>query len=383
MPEGADALLPSFFLGGFECSTQRMCDGRRLDLLRATQHDSAAAQDYRQLAEHGILAARDALRWHLIETSPGVYDWSSFLPQLRAARRTGTTVIWDLLHYGVPDGLDVMGPEFVERFASFAAAAALVVRAETDAGPLWCPVNEVSYFAWAGAQVGYFQPCARERGFELKVQLARAAIRATEELLSVDRRARFVQCEPLINVAADPLRPHERLAAEQHTSSQFQAIDMLTGRLWPQLGGREALLDVVGVNYYPRNQWLHGGGPLEPGHPLHRPLPDMLVEVYERYGRPLLISETAAVGERRPGWLAYVCDAVRQALAKGVPVLGVCLYPVLDHPAWDDGSVSRVGLLGAEPRAGRREVHAPLAHQLRTEQLLFAELGFPALTPSA
>ncbi len=35
-------LFRSFFLGGFECSTQRRADGRRLDLIAATRHDQLA-----------------------------------------------------------------------------------------------------------------------------------------------------------------------------------------------------------------------------------------------------------------------------------------------------------------------------------------------------
>src|SRR4028118_680518 len=100
-------LFGSFFLGGFECSTHRRRDGRRLDLIAGTGHDRLAAQDYRQLAEHGIRAARDGVRWHLVEASPGHYDWSAVRPLLRAAEATGTQAVWDLCHYGWPDWLDI------------------------------------------------------------------------------------------------------------------------------------------------------------------------------------------------------------------------------------------------------------------------------------
>ena len=54
--------------------------------------DSAETIDAvaRALARHGIRTVRDGLRWPFIETSPGRYDWSSWLGQLRAARETGT-----------------------------------------------------------------------------------------------------------------------------------------------------------------------------------------------------------------------------------------------------------------------------------------------------
>src|SRR3954467_3799158 len=84
----------SFFLGGFESSTHRRSDGRRLDLLAATGHDRLLVEDYQMLAQQGISTVRDAARWHLIETSPHSYDWSSVIPMLHAARGCGTQVIW-------------------------------------------------------------------------------------------------------------------------------------------------------------------------------------------------------------------------------------------------------------------------------------------------
>jgi hypothetical protein len=96
------SVFQSFLIGGFECSTHRTRQGSRLDLTAATSHDRHAEADYRALARHGIRTVRDGLRWHLIETAPGRYDWSSFVPTLRAAQRTGTQVIWDLAHWGWP-----------------------------------------------------------------------------------------------------------------------------------------------------------------------------------------------------------------------------------------------------------------------------------------
>ena len=129
-------LFRSFCLGGFECSTQRRADGRRLDLIAGTRHDLLAEEDYRQLTEHGIRAARDGVRWHLIETAPGRYDWSAVLPLLRAAERAGVQVVWDLCHYGWPDGLDIFSADFVERFARYAAAFAELHREQTGRPPM-------------------------------------------------------------------------------------------------------------------------------------------------------------------------------------------------------------------------------------------------------
>jgi len=202
-----ERLFDSYFLGGFECSTHRRHDGRRLDLIAATGHDRAVIQDYRWMLEHGIRTVRDGVRWHLIETAPGRYDWSSLLPMLRAAEEVGVQVVWDLCHYGWPDHLDIWRPGFVDGFARFAAAVATLMREESDRPPLWCPINEISYWAWAGATVARFNPNARGRGAELKQQLVRASIAAIEAVWSVDRRARIVHIDPVINVVPRWNRP--------------------------------------------------------------------------------------------------------------------------------------------------------------------------------
>src|SRR4051794_38730699 len=166
-------------MAGFECSTHPRRDGRRLDLLASTAHDRPAAQDYRKVAELGLRTVRDGLRWHLIQARPRDDDWPSFLPMLRAARAAGVEVIWDLCHYGWPEDVDIWTPEFVDRFAAFAAAAARVVREETDAVPSYSPVNEISYWAWACDQ-RRFPPPGRGRRGGLKRQLVRATIAAIE-----------------------------------------------------------------------------------------------------------------------------------------------------------------------------------------------------------
>jgi len=364
-------LFQSVFLGGFECSTHRRDDGRRLDLIAATGHDRAVVQDYRWMLRHGIRTVRDGVRWHLIEASPGRWDWSSVLPMLHAARDLGVQVIWDLCHYGFPDGIDVWRPEFVERFARFARAVAKLVRDETDAVPFYCPVNEIAYWSWAGGDRGMINPCAQGRGFELKHQLVRAAIAGIEAVRDVDPRARFVHVDPAIHVVARPDRPEDREEAAAYTRAQYQSWDMITGELWPGLGGRPDLLDIVALNYYSDNQWFLGGGTIERGDPLYRPFREILAEVWERYRRPLFVAETGAEGDARAPWLDYVAGEVLAAMEAGVPVEGICLYPILDYPGWTNERHCPVGLLGY-PDGGQRRVHQPLAYALSRQQALFA-----------
>jgi len=190
-------ILRSFWMGGFECSSHINSRRRRLDMTAAVQHDQFCQDDYRRLKEVGMLTARDGLRWHLIDRG-GEYDWSSWIPMLNAARDQGIQVIWDLFHYGWPDGLDIFSPEFVDRFARFCRKAARIHREHTDDVPFYSPVNEISFFAWAAARSLIF-PYARGRDGELKAQMVRAAIAGIQNIRLMDARARFLMPEPLIH----------------------------------------------------------------------------------------------------------------------------------------------------------------------------------------
>ena len=209
-------LFRSFFLGGFECSSHRLACGRRLDMVAATGHDRHVTSDYLRLREQGIRTAREGVRWPLVEPSPGRYDFSSVLPILRAARRTGVEIIWDLFHYGWPDDIDIFSPEFVRRLGLLARAFARVLAGEGDDAPWLVPVNEISFLAWTGGEVGRLNPFAVSRGLELKRQLVRAAIEAIESAWAVVPSARIVHVDPIFHVVADPDRPHEADAAEAY-----------------------------------------------------------------------------------------------------------------------------------------------------------------------
>jgi len=196
--------------------------GQRLDLLASTKHDRFALQDYTRLQKVGMRTARDGVRWHVIEKSPFRYDFSSVVPMLRAARETQTQVIWDLFHYGWPDGLNIWSAAFVERFARFARATAAVLLEETG-GPIYVtPVNEISFVSWGGGDAGFLNPFAKGRGPELKAQLVRAAIAAIEAVHEVDAGARICHAEPIIHIAVDPDYLEEAAAAEGYRQSQLQ-----------------------------------------------------------------------------------------------------------------------------------------------------------------
>ncbi|HEY6805325.1 MAG TPA: hypothetical protein VI306_17240 [Pyrinomonadaceae bacterium] len=379
-PAAPDALFPDFFIGGFECASQRLRSGIRRDLTASTRHDRFAYEDYARLHEYGMSVARDGVRWHLIETGPDEYDFSSLATMVQAARSTHTQIIWDLCHYGWPDDLNILSPEFVRRFAAFVKAVVRFLCSECDSTIFLAPVNEISFFAWAGGESAYLNPFETERASELKDQLVRAAIEAIEAAWSINPDIRIVHTDPLINVVHNLDRPEEFQTAESYRQGMFEAWDMLAGRRRPDLGGNEKYLDIIGVNYYSNNQWLCGETSFHPERWLeitdkqYRPLRSLLSEVYARYQRPMFIAETGTEGADRPGWFRYVCNEVRAAMSEGVPIEGICWYPIIDFPGWDDDRHCETGLWGFADDNGRRELYAPLAEELSRQQEEFRKL---------
>ena len=58
----------------------------------------------------------------------------------------------------------------------------------------------------------------------------------------------------------------------------------------------------------------------------------------------------------------------------GVPVEGICLYPILNHPGWDDDRHCYNGLLDYADDDGNREVDEPLALELARQQEFAKEI---------
>ena len=359
----------SFFMAGFECSSHRRRDGVRLDLIRATGHDRHALSDYRQCHELGFRTLRDGLRWHLIEQAPGKYDWSSWLPMLEAAEEVGMQILWDLFHYGSPDHVDQAGPDFPQRFADFAVAALELRETVTRRAPTVCPLNEINFLSWA-IDDGYFPHVGPDERGWFKHQLVKAAIASARAIKQRWPDSTIVWAEPLIHIAPHDQRRKTVRDAHANLQGMYEAYDWILGLAKPELGGDTSLADVVGVNFYPHNQWYFEGPTIPMGHHEYRPLADMLAEFAERYQKPVFISETGAEGSARPAWLHYVCDEVREARRRGTPVEGICLYPITAYPGWDNSRHCHVGLFSTIQSEGRRHVYESLYEELERQRAL-------------
>ena len=369
-------LFPTFFLSGFECSTFEWKQQGRRDVVAETQHREHAGEDYDLLRRLGIAVAREGIPWPLVERRGG-FDFSLLDGVLAAMERAQILPIWDLCHYGYPEGVDPFSPGFADRFARYCRAAAEYVIPRSRGPHFFTPINEITFFAFAGGEWGWIAPFAQSEAERQRLRLAlcRAAIAGVEAIRGVDAESRMVHIDPLVLVVAPRDRPDLEDDARRETyDDTFFAWDVLAGAKHPELGGSPDVLDIVGVNCYSFGQMeFRERGPhaaLGPRDSRVEPLCEMLELAWERYRRPMIIGETSGLGEGRAAWLNDVMQETLAAVARGVELHGICLFPAVDMPNWHTGEWLHNGICDLVEEDGRlrRVPYAPYVDELRRWQ---------------
>jgi len=341
-----DQPFQSFWMGGYEGADHINKHGEALDMVRSSGHLDGLDDDYAAAAALGIRTVRESIGWRLAEPARRRYDLERATRIARAARRHGIQVLWSLMHYGTPPDIDLFDDALIERFAAYAAAVADRLAPLHDVAPVYTPINEISFLSWvvsSSADIWPYRPPEDGRGSEtsgyaVKCRLVRAALAAMAAMRRVDPRCRFLHVEPVVHVVAPRDRPDLAALAAQVCEYQWQAWDLIAGRLEPQLGGQPQALDLIGANHYASGQWeidTEHRLSWDPRDPRRRPLADLLDAVWQRYRRPLILSETSHAGEARAPWLHEMANEVQRARWRGVPVHGLCLYPLIDRVDWN------------------------------------------------
>jgi beta-glucosidase/6-phospho-beta-glucosidase/beta-galactosidase len=233
-----NAIFPTFFLAGFECSTFIWKDGERKDYTVLTGHERHLHSDYECMMDLGIGVVREAIRWPLIDKGRGRYDWSSVDPFIEAMKQCHLTPIWDLCHYGFPDGCDPLSDDACQRFVDYCRAAAEHVLSRTNPPHFFTPINEITFFSAAATDMGWIYPFAKGRYADMKRALCRMTICGVNAIREVEPNARMVHVDPIIHAVPPRDRPDLADEAWEHAYKEaYEAWDMLFGLAEPELGG--------------------------------------------------------------------------------------------------------------------------------------------------
>jgi hypothetical protein len=369
-------IFPTFFLSGFECSTFDWKHNGRRNLVAETQHDRHAEEDYQLLRHLGIAVAREGIPWPLVDQG-GSCDFSIIDPMIDAMNQAQVIGIWDLCHYGYPDDLDPFSEEFTQRFAAYCRAAAAYLKPRVHGPYFFTPINEITYFAFIGGKWGWVAPyrTGEENFHALRLALCKASIAGVKAIREVIPDARMVHIDPLVQVVAPCDRPDLEKAAQHETYvDTFMAWDILYGKEHPELGGSPEILDIVGANNYSFGQMEYREeGPheaLDPGDERILPLCDLMVLVWERYYRPMIIGETSGLEEGRDEWLRDVTEEALAAVEMGIDLHAICLFPAVDMPDWHTGEWLHNGICDLVEKNGNleRAPFGPMIEELRRWQ---------------
>jgi len=210
----------------------------------------------------------------------------------------------------------------------------------------------MKFLSFIGSDHGVWAPHQKNRGVEMKKQLVKATLAAMKSIWEVDTNVRFIHDDPIFyRTPKDPSSPEQREVANAFIEVKFQAWDMICARVFPELGGTPEYLDILGANYYYNQEWIvdaHNFADIRYGTiPLNRrkriSVRAFLQEIQDRYYRPIVITETGDWGDLRKKWWEQILPECLVALDKGIPLHGICSYPIVDRPDWTDGHLTNSG----------------------------------------
>jgi beta-glucosidase len=326
---------------------------RKLDEYELTQHYTHWREDLDLVAESGAEFVRWGVPWYLVEPEPGVFDWS-WTDQVAAyMAERGIRCIVDLMHYGTPTWLEnsFINTQYPERVAAYGRAVAERYRGVwNDFTPLNEPIVNAE---WCG-EMGKWPPYLTGiDGFLTVVKaLAKGMVRTQQEIAEANPDAVFVHVDAGFRYEGETVPPREILEERR-----FVALDLIMGRVddahplrgWlgehgytePELAwfrDNAVRPDVMGVNYYPvfTTIRMDEDGVKHPVTAGTAGLRDLVQLYHDRYGIPIVITETSLVGtpEEKIAWLGESVAEVEAMRTEGVGIIGYTWFPFLDLVDW-------------------------------------------------
>lgn len=349
---------------GVECSFIPHLD---IDQYQWTQHDRYWKEDLRHARETlGIEYLRYCFPWHVLELERGRFDWSYADERLDEFERLGIRPMLDVMHFGTPRWLKqaVGDPEFPEALESFTHA---IVSRYAGRVPFWCPFNEPLVSALFSGDFGFWPPHGRKwRGYmPVLSRITQGVARGIRAIRRADPNATVVHVDTVEHYKTRDSELQSEVA--RRNARRFVVMDLLTGRVdhhhplyeWLTAYGMSELdlewfrtnpqrPDVLGMDYYPHGDWQleYADGRVRQKRAdnpfgLYR----LGHEYYNRYGIPLMVTETSVDGQplNREIWLEQIVEDCRRLRADGVPMLGLIWWPLLDQIDWDGALTHRVG----------------------------------------
>ncbi len=323
-------------------------------------------KDLAALKKLGVNHYRFGIEWGRVEPKPGVFNeaairqYVTMAKKLKAASIEPIVTLW---HFTFPDWLydtknknrsNFLNPdvetawkEYVERMVG---ALAPYVRT-------YVPQNEPNGDLYIGYFGGHWPPGLLLTPGALK-KATKTAVAMYREAAAIIRRER-----PDAIIMGIYSIPNWRRNYLQDPT-QF-VYNMMMHQNWDHLDKVADVTDIIGVNYYysqdasarrfivrPEGElasnYTQNGWEIDP-EGLHA----TLINVYQRYGKPIVISENGIGTQSEQKKVRYFREHVnqmRRAMNDGVDIRGYFPWTLIDNYEWAEGYAANFGLTHVDPK---------------------------------
>src|SRR5215212_813112 len=359
--------------GGIECTVNRVGE-RFYDQLVWNGHHSRP-EDLTRFAKLGIRAIRYPVLWErTAPDGPQSASWHWSDDQLYLLRLLNVQPIVGLLHHGSgPYYTNLLDPAFPQKLAEYARRVAARYPWVTT----YTPINEPLTTARFSGLYGHWYPHLKDpQSFvRMLINQIRGTQQAMQAIREINPAAQLVQTEDIGKVYSTENLEYQ---ARHENERRWLTFDLLTGRVdqqhplfhyltWLGITAQEleeiqrdaTPPDILGINYYVTSERylddridlfpasMHGGNELHTYVDLEavRVCTDqsagragILQEAWERYQRPLALTEVHLRGHREQQ-LRWWVEAWRTAHAsrqRGVDIRAITAWALLGNFNWDN-----------------------------------------------
>jgi len=357
--------------GGLECTLNRVGPQYFSQCEKSGHH--FRLQDLEIFSQLGIKKIRYPCLWEMVCPEEGHFDWSWLDERLGEFQRLGLDPIAGLLHHGSgPRFTHLLDPAFPAKFSEYALAFAKRYPWVKD----YIPIDEILTTARFSALYGHWYPHRRDDVSFIRALFhqVKASILAMNAIRSVQPDAIYIQAEDVGRAQSTETLAYQRDFENQR---RWLGFDLLCGKVdaahplygYLQASGltdaemawlQEHALppDIFGINHYLlSNRFLdhrlelypphcHGRnyfhfyadvGSVDTDEAVFIPPKDIIRDVWERYHRPLAVTEVHVRGHREAQmrWLNQVWKEARELENEGIDLRAVTVWSLLGSYDWN------------------------------------------------
>jgi len=325
-------------------------------------HYNNYAEDFKLLEKMHMNSFRFSVEWSRIEPQEGTWNAEAlthYKEYIKELKDRDIEPVMTLFHFTLPVWFMQKGGFEKRANVKYFVRFVEKVVSEIGAGVKFIiTINEPEVYATMSYQTATWPPMVQSPLRTLRVinNLIVAHNRAAKAIHRINRRAKVSIAKQVMNIYPGDNSWITRLHA---AIAQYRENDYILKRV-----ARHC--DFIGLNYYQSIRYY--------GTRVHNPLTPLndldwvmapgdieyvLEQLHRKYKLPIMITENGVADDRdahRKWWITETLTGIREAMKRGVPVLGYLHWSLMDNFEWSYGRWPRFGLAAIDYKTGARNL---------------------------